>query len=306
VLAISLAAFAVGTRFAPDELSNANNVQPSNSPTRQPGVVVTPDTGEPTPEPSRAPLLIETSYEAWFTQGEMLLAANESGVLATIPTVDGTSIDPADEAVAVGTLAMEHLLSDPAGLETTIPEGTRLNGISVEDGVATVDLTGEFTSGGGSLSMQVRVAQVVWTLTQFPVVEGVSFAIEGEPVDTIGGEGIDVSQPQTREDWMDFAPPVVVESPLRGAEVSSPVTVSGTANTFEATVQMRIVDVSGKVVGDETFTMATCGTGCRGDYEGSIEYTVTEQQDGFVEVYSRSAENGEPMFMIRIPVTLLP
>jgi hypothetical protein len=65
--------------------------------------------------------------------------------------------------------------------------------------------------------------------------------------------------------------------------------------------------MDGNEVGPETFDMATCGTGCRGDYEHQVEFEVTEPTRGYVEVYSRSAEDGETlMFMIRIPVTLLP
>ncbi len=45
-------------------------------------------------------------------------------------------------------------------LTTAIPEGTRLLGITIEDGIASVDL-----------SMTARVAQVVFTMTQFAQVD---------------------------------------------------------------------------------------------------------------------------------------
>ena len=47
-----------------------------------------------------------------------------------------------------------------------IPAGTRYLGVEVSGGVATVDLSREFESGGGSLSMISRVAQVVFTVTR--------------------------------------------------------------------------------------------------------------------------------------------
>ena len=62
-----------------------------------------------------------------------------------------------------------------AGLGTTIPEGTTLNGIEVEDGIATVDLSGEFDDGGGSAGMFMRLAQIVHTVTQTQTVTGVRF-----------------------------------------------------------------------------------------------------------------------------------
>ena len=77
--------------------------------------------------------------------------------------------------------AMEELLRGPsaadaaAGLTSAIPAGTTLLGLTIADGTATVDLTSTFGSGGGSLSMQERVAQVVYTLTGFPSVQRVVF-----------------------------------------------------------------------------------------------------------------------------------
>src|SRR5690606_15313075 len=97
-------------------------------------------------------------------------------------------------AVAAG--ALRGLLAGPTdaeralGFGTAIPAGTTLNGVVVADGVATVDLSGDFASGGGSASMQARVAQVVFTLTQFPTVDSVDFELDGEPLTALGGEGL--------------------------------------------------------------------------------------------------------------------
>ena len=77
------------------------------------------------------------------------------------------------ETQAVGRAALEELLKGPtpeeaaAGFGTEIPDGTALLGLEIDDdGVATVDLSSEFASGGGSLTMFVRLAQAVHT--RFP------------------------------------------------------------------------------------------------------------------------------------------
>ena len=112
----------------------------------------------------------------------------------------------------VARAAMTALLAGPtaeetaAGSSTSIPEGTRLLGLRITGRVAEVDLSGEFASGGGSLSMLTRVAQVVYTLTGFPTVGSVRFLIDGEKVDSIGGEGVIVDHPLTRADLPDQAP----------------------------------------------------------------------------------------------------
>ena len=70
------------------------------------------------------------------------------------------------------------------------PGGDDLNGVEIEDGVATVDLSEEFDDGGGSAGMFMRLAQIVFTLTQFPSVTGVQFELDGDPVETfsVGGD----------------------------------------------------------------------------------------------------------------------
>ncbi len=113
---------------------------------------------------------------------------------------------PATRAVAAA--AMRALLAGPKarGLTTTIPKGTRLLGISVHAGVAKVDLSSEYESGGGTLSMTMRLAQVVYTMTQFQAIHAVTFALDGRAVSVFSGEGIILDHPVGRVDYRDFAP----------------------------------------------------------------------------------------------------
>jgi hypothetical protein len=100
-------------------------------------------------------------------------------------------------------------------------------------------------------------------------------------------------------------PPITVALPVEGDEVSSPAVVSGTANVFEATVSLRILDATGEVL-VRGFTTATCGTGCRGEYEATLEFEVSEVQDGTVEVWWDSPKDGSRQDVVSVPVTLLP
>ena len=248
-----------------------------------------------TPTEDGTPTTESIELEVWFTQdGDLFLTHRE------VPKTEG-----------VGRAAMEALLEGPDDLESgvdvfsAIPEGTELLDLSIADGVATVDLSGEFESGGGSASMFARLAQVVYTLTQFPTVDGVEFRLDGEPVDTFSGEGIVLDGPQTRKDYEDQLPAILVEEPGVGEESATPLLVSGTANVFEATVSIRLVSADGEVL-RETFTTATCGTGCRGDYDAKVRFDVSEPTEAILEVYESSAEDGSPIHVERIPVTLVP
>ncbi len=96
--------------------------------------------------------------------------------------------------------ALHQLLQGPktAGHYTDIPNTVSVQDVSVKDGVATVSLDRTFFASGGSAGVQLRVAQVVFTLTQFPTVTSVQLLEEGQPATVVGGEGFPVNRPLTR------------------------------------------------------------------------------------------------------------
>jgi hypothetical protein len=259
----------------------------AGSPTAEPPAGGTPAASAPaSPSEQR-----EVAYEVWF--------ADDRGLRVTYST--------RAETPAVGAASLEDLLAGPfsSKLSTAVPEGTRLLGLDIADGVATVDLSSEFERGSGSLAERLRLAQVTFTLTQFPTVDGVALEIDGEPVDRFGSHGIVVDGLMTRGDFEDVAPAIVVSRPRPGQTVTSPVSIAGTANVFEATVSIRILDASGREIA-RAFTTATCGTGCRGDYEHGLQFDITSSQSGTIEVFEESAEDGSAINVVSVPVTLAP
>ena len=96
---------------------------------------------------------------------------------------------------------------------------------------------------------------------------------------------------------------ITLKAPLINATLTSPITISGDASVFEANVQWRISDTSGRVLA-EGFTTASLGAPGRGDFSVSATYTVTRETIAFVEVYSRSAKDGNIDEIVRIPVVL--
>lgn len=128
--------------------------------------------------------------------------------------VDGSArpVERFFEGPNVATAAMRGLLNGPnaferqEGLGTAIPEHTTLNGIVIDDGLATVDLSHHFEAGGGTTHVLSRLAQVVYTLTQFPTVTEVDFEIDGRPLEELAAEGIDLRRPVDRSDFATIIP----------------------------------------------------------------------------------------------------
>ncbi|BAZ08062.1 GerMN domain-containing protein [Calothrix sp. NIES-3974] len=84
---------------------------------------------------------------------------------------------------------------------STIPEGTKLLGVRVENDGIHVNLSEEFTSGGGSASMTGRLGQVIYTATTFNANANVFIEVNGKRLEVLGGEGLELDQPLTRESF---------------------------------------------------------------------------------------------------------
>lgn len=258
--------------------------------------------GKPTPstqssggeQTGSVPTLL--ALQVWFTR--------DDGLVAVRRTHQPTQL--------VATAAINSLLDGPTtaesvmGYASAVPTGTKLLGIAIHNGVATVDLTSEFQDGAGSRSMQMRLGQIVYTLTQFPTVQTVRFLLDGAPVNVFSSEGIVLDHPVGRNDYVNLLPAITVDKPAPDAPVTSPATVSGTANVFEANVSVEILNANEEVVG-KTFTTATCGTGCRGTYSVPVTFKVKKEQPGTIVVHDDDAAGtGKPPHEVRIPVTLAP
>jgi hypothetical protein len=210
--------------------------------------------------------------------------------------------------------AVRSLLTTPtraetrSGAGTAVPAGTQLLGISLHGGVATVDLTSDFTAAGGATSERLRLAQLTYTVTQFPGVRGVTLHLDGAPVTALA-DGLVVPDPirRTSMGFAQLVPPITVTSPRPGARVHAPFTVRGVADVFEAGLTFKLLDASGRELGSGA-SSASCGTGCPGTFSFQIAETGVSSDQPATLVISSANASGKPGGgrSVRLPLTLLP
>lgn len=133
-----------------------------------------------------------TEVSVWLVRNEVL-----EEVRRTVPRVP-----------RIGAEAVKALLAGPtaaearSGFSTAVPRETRFLDLVVDgNGIAKVDLSRDFESGGGSLGLTLRLAQVTCTVDQFPTVNGVRFALAGQLVSVFSGNGIVLDRPVTCDSY---------------------------------------------------------------------------------------------------------
>ena len=170
-------------------LSAGCGVRGESTPTRLEEIALPP---EPVPAEAR-PEDEGPATVVFFVRGERLEAVERS----TTPSL---------------TAAMRGLLEGPreteaeGGLRSAVPAGTSLRSASLADGLATVDLSEEFSSVVGPEQV-LAIAQVVYTATSIEGVAEVRFAIDGEPIDAARGDGSLSTGPVRRDDYPDLTAP---------------------------------------------------------------------------------------------------
>ncbi|MGI9021665.1 MAG: GerMN domain-containing protein [Acidimicrobiales bacterium] len=167
--------------------SKVNDAGPA--PTRQPGAPAQPagpdDSGTAADPAAGADGTATVSL--WLTQGDTL-----HRIARTVPKVTG-----------IGAVTLQALLAGPtpeekrAGVGTAIPDGTRLLGLTIDDATARVDLSRQFEVTGDDEGVILSLAQVTCTIDQFDSVTGVRFALDGQDVAVLAGDGTVTDRPLT-------------------------------------------------------------------------------------------------------------
>ena len=168
--------------------------------------------------------------------------------------------------------------------------GTKVNSVSVVEGVATVDLTlGRISLGAES--EQRAIDQMVWTLIENdPAVTSVKFTIDGLVSESLAGH-VDFSQVFTLAPSYEVLASVWIDL-LDRSDVSNPVSITGSACTFEANVAWELTK-GGDVVSSGATTAATA---CPDRSDWSIDLGELAPGNYVLRVSDTSAEDGNLIF----------
>jgi hypothetical protein len=168
--------------------------------------------------------------------------------------------------------------------------GTKVNSVSVVGGVATVDLTlGRISLGAES--EQRAIDQMVWTLIENdPAVTSVKFTIDGLVSESLAGH-VDFSQVFTPAPSYEVLASVWIDL-LDRSDVSNPVSITGSACTFEANVAWELTK-GGDVVSSGATTAATA---CPDRSDWSIDLGELAPGNYVLKVSDTSAEDGRLIF----------
>ena len=168
--------------------------------------------------------------------------------------------------------------------------GTKVNSVSVVEGIATVDLTlGRISLGAES--EQRAIDQMVWTLIENdPTVTSVKFTIDGLVSESLAGH-VDFSQVFTLAPSYEVLASVWIDL-LDRSDVSNPVSITGSACTFEANVAWELTK-GGDVVSSGATTAATA---CPDRSDWSIDLGELAPGNYVLKVSDTSAEDGSLIF----------
>jgi hypothetical protein len=207
------------------------------------------------------------------------------------------------------TAAMDALFDGPAideygiGLRTQLPSALALAKplkLDATTKTVTISLPSIFKSDSAATEAE-RTAQIVYTLTQFPTITAVNFAIDGKPYQPLTGEGKRASGAVGRTDYEALVPAILIES----VSAANPLHVEGTSNTFEGQFDYALYDAGNKKIASG-YTTATSGSGTRGTFAFDVPYQVSKSQTGTLVAFEKSAKDGSTINLVARPVMLQP
>lgn len=139
---------------------------------------------------------VSVTTVAQITVTAYLIEARENKFVAVPIAVKAKNNE---EAIAT---ALKNIISEKQeNLYSAIPEGTQILSLAIANNDIRLNLSKDFTTGGGSASMRGRLIQLLYTATSLNPNANLFLSVEGKPLESLGGEGVEVTQPLRRQSF---------------------------------------------------------------------------------------------------------
>ena len=152
-------------------------------------LIGTRDVAEPTPEVGLEYSVINVFFSSTREDPNTL---NCEKTYAVSRAISRPTNNPASRLGELAYVALKELLKGPTdteknqGFSTSINPGTKIQKISIVEGVATADFNQAFNEGvGGSCMVMAIRSQITETLKQFPEIKEVVISVNGDSQNTL-------------------------------------------------------------------------------------------------------------------------
>jgi spore germination protein GerM len=175
---------------------------------QQPPVLESPETTVSPTEPAPQQQEFDSAQTPDQQGVEVYWLDARADTIQLVPAPVATNVKSSEQPEEALEVAFQQLVAGPDNdaFVSEIPAGTELLGVTRTDNGVYVNLSEEFESGGGSMSMIGRLAQVIYTATSLNPDAPVWLQIDGNTLDVLGGEGLVLDQPMTRQSFEDNFP----------------------------------------------------------------------------------------------------
>jgi Sporulation and spore germination/Immunoglobulin-like domain of bacterial spore germination len=216
----------------------------------------------------------------------------------------------ASSTAGVATSALTELLAGTPrylGIERPFPSGTRLLGLGLDAGTATVNLSREAlgAASGDGYALQA----LVWTATQVSQVRRVVVEVEGRNAGALDGQplsgllGVGAGGRQLVRDRAARVAPILLAEPAPRAPVEGArVVVKGQARIASGTVGLRLRDLSGRVV-SQSYAALPSTAPSWATFSGALSFVPPPKpQLWTAEAFESSPTDASVTYSVAVPV----
>jgi hypothetical protein len=203
----------------------------------------------------------------------------------------------------------ELLTGEPRYLDTErpFPGGTRLLGLRLAGGTATVNLSRQALGAASRDGYPLQA--LVWTVTQLPAVKRVVVQVEGRTSGSLGGRSVAAllgvgagGRQLVRDRSLRLAPILLDEPGPRAAVAGAWVVARGAARVASGTVGLRLRDGTGRVVSQGFATLAASPPAWS-RFSGALTFTPPSRRQLWeMEAFEASPVDASVTYSVCVPV----